>query len=233
MPEEIPVRSQQFSGYIYSPRLSVAELVAVLKTFEGCSVTAISNGATFSGLDDIKSAPARFSGHPSVTIHKVGTDSETVDIYVSFNSKWIEVTSDLYSYKKSPEQSDALARSVHEELKPFGFAPLRYVRLFGELTIFPIGMLYFTYFVYFAASIVNGTFNENFLSADDGSSLHRIIWTGLFVYWFLFCGSFWVSRRKSVTYSPRATWWQKHGESALTGIVASILTFIVVTFALK
>jgi hypothetical protein len=227
MPEEIPVKLRPFSGYIYSPRLSVAELIAVLETFEGCSVTATSNDAKFSDLDDIRSAPARFSGHPSVRILKHGTDAE---VNVQFASKWIKVESSYdNNFGEKSEQSDALARSVYEELKPFGFAPLKYLRLLTEYTA-PLGMSLLFLIV---ISIFYRTSIENLLSWDFVRMIKMMIWTFIFVVCPLYFAGIWLTKLKSVTYNPRATWWQKHGESALTGIAASILTFIVVTFALK
>ena len=229
MPTEIEKSPENFRKELLCVRMSFIELVNVLEKMEPNikGVTAISNDAAFDGLDDIKSAPARFSGEPFIQFFQDDPDGGILAANVDFNKGRTTVTAGEYrgnnSFKKGNQQ---LAQYVFEELKPFSRPWESWVQsvaaILGWVTLL---IILFVELSMSVGYIDNGDFQ--LAEHEDSPVTGNVVIGACFV---LIALHSLLRRRLPVIYNPRETFWQKHGEAAMVGAVASVFTALVVAY---
>lgn len=227
MPTEIEKSPGIFEKEIPCFRADFEEIVGLLENMgvDAEAVYAHSNGAQFQGLNDIKSAPARFSGEPFVRVSINLSEDLIANANISFRKLNTVVTAGKYiggnAYDK---ENDALAKRVYEELGPFSNKLERWTgRITSEL-YYPSAITLFFLFVwkYFKRE-------EILTFIIPNSVLYFLSFTTIILY----LTQRFLKTRLPVSYNPRTTIWQRHGESTIVGICSTLFTAFFVWYFTK
>jgi hypothetical protein len=223
MLKEIPEK-KSFEGKIPTLRITVTELISVLKSLDDCKITAVSKNAKFEELADIEKNPGRFSGNPRVEVSSLQSELNSPTIDIDFRNDKTTVTP-RYRYLDSDDASN-LARRVHGELLPFSNQLEYYFRWFATIVTYLSVIGGLAYLFLWLFNTVKEAPQEDILPERLGQIL---LWS--------FCGSYWtgvlLDRRKPVKYNPRETWWQKHSGTLIFTISGSTISSLVVYYLTK
>lgn len=229
MPKEIEKQPEDFSAKINCVRASFDEIVTLFETIgiETTTIRAISNNAIFDGLTDIKSAPARFSGEPQVEVSKQVNEETVAFATIDFKKYYTKVSAgEMRRYSPFSEKNNEFAKQIHREILPLS-NPLEF---------------WFSWIVaaslYLGIVLIGASFFIVGLDFDslDGAKFYGVTLPSNFsdvllaVYFFSLIARFLLNRRLPVAYNPRATFWQRHGGTALATAIGSVLTALVVWF---
>ncbi len=122
MPRTVQKTPTAFCEEIRCLRIQFSELVNIFETMDidQNKIHATSSNAEFEGLDDIKSAPTRFSGEPSVVISRHVAEDVFASAKIEFKNENTIISAGEYGrYGAFNEEDDELAKSLYEELKPY------------------------------------------------------------------------------------------------------------------
>lgn len=224
MPKEIPVERSGFHETIPSLRMSFSELVTVLETINVDTklIHAKSNGAEFEGLEDIKSAPTRFSGKPLLQISKSNSDGSISFASVEFDIQKTVVNAGKYrGYSAFNPSDNELAKLIFEELIAFSKPSELWVKRIAGWGTWLFAMLIIVGFFNFNGYADNGNaiigiydFPPSVIQAVAITNLVLVIIDRVF------------TKRLPVVYNPRQTFWQQYGQTVIGGIIGVIGTVI-------
>ncbi len=216
MPKEIEKRPTSFKQKIVCLRVDLAELLTLLENLgvKGKDVYGISNGAEFEGLDDIKSAPARFAGEPFLKIEVDLGCGNSAHANIEFRKKNTVVSGGQHrGYDNNYcKENDALAKHVYAELQPFSNKWESWASLIASasLHLFRWGIAVFGFYI-----LWNLLTNSESRAFETMAPLSGWMIGGYLLsvpfYWLL-------RRRQPVAYNPRATFWQHYGGAVVGGM---------------
>lgn len=220
MPREKYSTRKPFEKKIPTVRLSFNELIELLERNKFDLVEGDSNGAEFLDLDDIKSAPARFSGEPEIKISKTVNGDIVVKAFVLFKKNNVLVRSghSLYS-NNSDEESEQFANQIGTELKPYSNL-FEHVARISTSYIANIGVIA----ILVAAFSFERLPDKQIIQIGVYSFSETTIQLSVMSIIIAQFTSQLLKRRMPVNYNPRVNWWQRHGEKAITGLFFSLLT---------
>ncbi|PJI93203.1 hypothetical protein BC777_2074 [Yoonia maricola] len=222
MPKEIDREPRPLRKNLESVRITFEELTQLLErlSISHAEIEATSNGAKFEGLSDIKSAPARFAGNPFIQIPS-GTNGElAAKASIEFHNETTEVSAGWYKGGNTHSSADdALANTLYEELKPFEST---FFKRLSWLQSKIMGAI----FIGIAALLLN-TRIENTVLLGGGLLLTGISSVSLIAIWLIRDS---LGKAAAVSYNPRETFWQRHGESSIVGIFSSVVTGVIVWY---
>lgn len=227
MPKEKERKPESFQKEIPCLRMDFSELMNVLETMklETDLIKADSNEAEFDGLDDIKSAPNRFSGEPRIVISRMQNGKVLAKANVEFNKKHTSVIAGEYKYSRFIKENNELAKYIYEELLPFSNSWELWTARITEWGSLIFTILIFSIFLSSDSWVGNDSLK--IWGYEIPSSIFLVIsFTGLaflIINWFL-------KKRLPIKHNPRQTFLQKHGEAIVVGILVSVITAVITAY---
>ncbi len=237
VPKQIEKQPENFEEDILCLRMNFEELVRVLENIgvDAEGIFASSNGAEFSGIDDIKSAPARFSGEPFVRVSARVNDDLVALANIRFRKFYTTVSGGAHSgYNRYSKDNDELAKHVYEELRLFSNQ--------WEMRARPIVLgliLFFTFLSILNVLSMTSWFPFGGVTHDDNvqfwdNEVYVYIAVAIVaILTILLLVLRFVHRRLPIIYNPRTTIWQRHGEATIVGVCASLFTALFTAFVIR
>lgn len=228
MPQEIEKKPQRFERTLPCVRASVEEIVALLEKIDigGDSVTATSKSAKFVDLADIRSAPARFSGEPLVQVCLRTADGKEAYATVKFSKiNTVVAEGEFHIYTGHDANNFALANRIFEELRPFSNSGEHYVAMISYYGVVVFAILQILSLFDWASG------GKMYRSLPfEGQGLSAAL---AFLFLLTFVLDQLLKRRLPVTFNPRTTFWERHGEATVVGIGSSLFTGIILWYVIE
>ncbi|MEW1854685.1 hypothetical protein [Streptomyces albidoflavus] len=225
MPTEIENTPKTYLKKIPCLRMSVDEFVTFMKGkgIEENSIIAYADNVTFNGLDDIKSAPSRFSGEPEVILSKIQDDGQIAYATISFKKKNTTIFEGNQRKFDVPKKINrSFANGLYEELYPFNN---QVESVIGKITSISIAITMLSSMLLIAGVGIN---MENILAISFYDI--PIIRSLSLIYLAALLMSSILKMRMPIIYNPRKTWWERHGESTAVGIFTATISALVVWY---